>query len=80
MRICGFRGGIRTPCPVLIPLLTQAELDDLPQAVFADVMRYNAAAHMNSKVEWDAWMLMDMKTQAFFVKYLGASEHTHVRN
>ena len=24
--VFGFRGGARTPCPVLIPLLTQAEL------------------------------------------------------
>lgn len=79
--VFGFRGGARTPCPVLIPLLTQAELLALPSTdVGANAVSANIAVSANSQRDVDAWLLMDMKAQAFIVKYLGASEHTHVRN
>ena len=76
-----FRGEARVPCPVLITLLTQAKLDSYPRGTnMAEVQRDNNAAHRSSKIAFDAWMLMDMKAQAFIVKYLGASEHTHTRH
>ena len=79
--VFGFRGGARTPCPVLIPLLTQAKLAALPSTdVGANAVSANIAVSANSQIDVDAWLLMDMKAQAFIVKYLGASEHTHVRN
>ena len=79
--VFGFRGGARTPCPVLIPLLTQAELLALPSTdEGANAVSANIAVSANSQRDVDAWLLMDMKAQAFIVKYLGASEHTHVRN
>ena len=62
---------------MLIPLLTQAELAALPStAVGANVVSANIAVSANSQLDVDAWLLMDMKAQAFIVKYLGASEHS----
>ena len=79
--VFGFRGGARTPCPVLILLLTQEKFDALPQTVVrADVVSANIVVVANSQIDVDAWLFMDIKAQAFIVKYLGASEHTHVRN
>ena len=71
-----FRGRARTPCPAVIePLSRQANL----------ILDENARDQhiMDLKIrmdEIDAWMAMDLKAQSFIVKYLGASEHTHVRN
>ena len=79
--VFGFRGEARKPCPALIQPLTQADLDAYATTYAAnDAQRVNVADVRSSKVEYDAWMKMDMKAQAFIIKHLGPSEHMHTRN
>ena len=71
-----FRGRARTPCPAVIePLSRQANL------ILDENARDQHIVDLKIRMdEIDAWMAMDLKAQSFIVKYLGASEHTHVRN
>ena len=79
--VFAFRGRPRTPCPALIPLLTQGEISapNPPDARVA-AARDNEREISVRNVAIENWLDLDLKAQSFIVKYLGASEHTHVRN
>lgn len=73
-------GRARKPCPVVIAPLTQGELILIPlddRMVAKDEKREEIKTR---EAEIEAWIDRDMEARAFIVKYLGASEHTHVRN
>ena len=75
-----FSGRARKPCPGAITPTSQGELLLLPfddRNVARDANRTEISAR---ELEINAWIDLDMEAQAFIVKYLGASEHTHVRN
>lgn len=78
--VFGFGNGARTPCPALITPLTQADLDLIAIDDVNRQMGDNDALVRESQRDYDAWIKMDMKAQAFIVKYLGPSEHTHTRH
>ena len=71
-----FRGRARTPCPAVIEPLSSQALRTLD----SDAIVQMQIEEKTRESEIDAWMAMDLKAQAFIVKYLGASEHTHTRN
>lgn len=79
--VFAFRGRPRTPCPALITPLTQGELSDTyPPDARVAALRDNEFEISQRNIDIDLWLDLDLKAQSFIVKYLGASEHTHVRN
>lgn len=77
--VCDFNGRARKPCPASIERLTRGELRLLPAAgrLVAELDRDAAIAARG--IEILAWMDLDVKLQALFLKCLGAFEQTHVK-
>ena len=75
-----FKGWTRKPCPAVIERLTQGELLLLAATARNASQQDRDSDIIARNVEIEAWMDRDLKAQAFIVKYLGASEQTHVRN
>ena len=78
--VCDFKGRTRKPCPAVIERLTQGELLLLAATARNASQQDRDSDIIARNVEIEAWMDRDLKAQAFIVKYLGASEQTHVRN
>ena len=78
--VCDFKGRARKPCPAVIGRLTQGELLLLPAGVRTATEQDRDADIDVRDAEIESWMDKDLKAQAFIVRYLGASEQTHVRN
>lgn len=78
--MCDFKGRARKPCPAIIERLTYGELQLLRDAhrLVSELGRHAPIFVRNMEIK--AWLDLDFKAQASIVKYLGASEQTHVRN
>ena len=78
--VCDFKGRAIVVCPAHIMPLDQGELLllTLEERVIArDEHTAEITARENAIQNW---MDMDLDAQAFIVKYIGASEQTHIRN
>ena len=60
--------------------LAQGALLLLPLADRAIAREENGVDITAREAKIEKWLDMDLDAQAFFVKYIGASEQTHIRN
>ena len=78
--VCDFKGRARVICPARIMPLAQGALLLLPLADRAVARDENGLDISAREAEIEKWLDMDLDAQAFIVKYIGASEQTHIRN
>ena len=78
--VCDFKGRARVVCPARIMPLAQGDLLLLTLEERVVARDENTAEITARETEIQIWMDMDLDAQAFTVKYIGASELTHIRN
>ena len=78
--VCEFKTRPKVDCPVPITPLAQGVLALLPAAERTIARDENASEVTVRNAEIEKWMELDLDAQAFIVKYLGASEQTHIRH
>ena len=78
--VCDFKGRARVVCPARIMPLAQGDLLLLTLEERVAARDENTAEIAARETEIQIWMDMDLDAQAFIVKYIGASEQTHIRN
>ena len=75
-----FKGRARVVCPACIMPLALGDLLLLTLEERVAARDENTAEIAARETEIQIWMDMDLDAQAFIVKYIGAAEHTHIRN
>ena len=78
--VCDFKGRPRFIFPAHIMLLDQGELLLLTLEERVIARDEHAAEIITREDDIQKWMDMDLDAQAFIVKYIGASEQTHIRS
>ena len=78
--VCDFKGRARVICPARIMPLAQGDLLLLSLEDRVIARDENGVDIIARETEIEKWLDMDLDAQAFIVKYIGASEQTHIRN